>query len=145
MNISPALIGNSAGDDIASGSYNWAPTQRPQFCWILRMLYSNVLHFAVPKSSFTWSVFRILPLYTTLQIWVQCLTDPIFLLLLVESVFKTHSLFYSIITFRIPSRRITQHPNSYCQVTFKIFEHLFAWYYDLFLKWKCLYSWFEQP
>jgi len=28
MNLSAAFIGKNASDDIASGSYNWAPTQR---------------------------------------------------------------------------------------------------------------------
>jgi len=31
MNLSAAFIGEIATDDIASASYNWAPTDRQQF------------------------------------------------------------------------------------------------------------------
>ena len=59
INPSAAFIGINASDDIASASYNWVPTE-PQLClWRLRMLHSNELHCAVPKSSFPQSVFAI--------------------------------------------------------------------------------------
>ena len=80
MNLSAAFNGKNATDDVASSSYNWAPTQRQQFQWMLRTLHSNDLHCAVSKSSFTWSVFTIcsciqLPKYACniLQIWFFCL------------------------------------------------------------------------
>ena len=59
MNPSRAFIGKNASDNIASASYNWVPAERQQFLWRLRMLHSNVLHCADPKSSFTRSVFAI--------------------------------------------------------------------------------------
>jgi len=59
MNPSAACIGKDASDDIASAFYNWPPAERQQFLWRLRMLHSNELHCAVPKSSFTRSVFAI--------------------------------------------------------------------------------------
>jgi hypothetical protein len=61
MRLSAAFKGKHASDDIASASYNWAPTEHQQFLWRLRTLYSNVLHCAVPKSSFTRSVCAICP------------------------------------------------------------------------------------
>jgi len=59
MNSSAAFNGKDASDDIPSASYNWAPTQRQQFWWMLRSSHSDVLHYAVRKSSFTRSVFAI--------------------------------------------------------------------------------------
>jgi len=59
MNLSPAFVGENGSDDIASAYYNWVPTEHQQFLWRLRMLHSNELHCAVPKSSFTRSVFPI--------------------------------------------------------------------------------------
>jgi len=59
MNLLAGLIGSNASDNIASTSYNWAPTERQQFLWRLRMLHSNELHCAIPKSSSTQSVFAI--------------------------------------------------------------------------------------
>ena len=56
----PGPVANSS-DDIAFASYNGAPTQRQQFWWMVRTLHSNELHRAVPKSSFTWSVYAIYP------------------------------------------------------------------------------------
>jgi len=80
MNSLAAFNGKNVSDDIASASYNWAPTQRQQCWWMLRSLHSNVLHCAVPKSSFTRSVFVIyhciqLHIYAcnVLQIWFFCL------------------------------------------------------------------------
>jgi hypothetical protein len=61
MNLSAACVGKNSCDNITSASYNWAPTQRQQFWWMLRTLHSNELHGAVPKSSFTWSIFAICP------------------------------------------------------------------------------------
>jgi len=76
MRLSTAFNGINAIDNIASASYNWAPTDYQQFLRRLTMLYSNVLHCAVPKSSFTWSVFAICPCIqlhkyacNVLQIW----------------------------------------------------------------------------
>jgi hypothetical protein len=72
-----AFNGKNASDDIASTSYNWAPTEHQQFLWRLRKLYSNELHCAAPKSSFTRSVFAICPCiqlhkyaWNVLQIWI---------------------------------------------------------------------------
>ena len=59
MNPSAAPIRKNASDDIASASYTWTPAQRQQFLWGVRPLHSNELHCAVPKLSFTWSVFAI--------------------------------------------------------------------------------------
>jgi len=80
ISLSAAFNGKNASDDIASASYNWAPTEHQQFLWRLRMLYSNVLHCAAPKSSFTRSVFAICPCIqlhkyacNVLQIWFYCL------------------------------------------------------------------------
>jgi len=76
MNLPAAFIGKNASDDIASDSYNWAPPHGQQFLWRLRTLHSNELHCAVPKTSFTRSVFAICPCiqlhkyaYNVLQIW----------------------------------------------------------------------------
>ena len=76
MNPLAAFNRKNGGDDIASATYNWAPTQRQQFWWMLRSLHSDVLHCAVPKSSFTRSVFAIYPCIqlhkygcNVLQIW----------------------------------------------------------------------------
>ena len=59
MNRSAAPMRENASDDIDSTSYNWAPAEHSQFLGRLRMLHSNELHCAVPKSSFTGSVFAI--------------------------------------------------------------------------------------
>jgi len=76
MNLSAACICITGCDNIASASYNWAPTELQQVSWRLRMLHSNELHCAVRESSFTWSVFAIwpcIPLHkyacNVLQIW----------------------------------------------------------------------------
>jgi hypothetical protein len=70
----------NASHDIASASYNWAPTEHQQFLGRLRTLHSNVLHCAAPKSCFTRSVFAICPCIqhhkypcNVLQIWFYCL------------------------------------------------------------------------
>jgi hypothetical protein len=80
MRLSAAVKGKNASDDIASASYNWAPTEHQQFLRRLRTLYSNELHCAAPKSSFTRSVFAICPCIqlhkyacNVLQIWFFCL------------------------------------------------------------------------
>jgi len=59
MNPSAARTRKNASDHIASPSYNWTPAVRQQVLWRLRTLHSNELHRAVPKSSFTQSVFAI--------------------------------------------------------------------------------------
>jgi len=61
MNLLAAWIGQNASDDITSAAYNWAATKHQQFLWRLRTLYCNVLTCAVPKWSFTQSVFAICP------------------------------------------------------------------------------------
>ena len=61
MNPSAAFIAKNSTDDIASASYNWAPAEDQQSLWGLRTLHSNELDCAVPKSSFTRSVFAIWP------------------------------------------------------------------------------------
>jgi len=76
MNLLAAFKGTNSSDDIASTFYNWVPTQRQQFWWMLRILNSNELHYVVPKSSFTLPVFAIYPCIqlhkyacNVLQIW----------------------------------------------------------------------------
>jgi len=59
MNLSAAIIGKNASDDIASASYNWVPADLQRFVWRLKTLHSDERHCAVPKSSFTQSVFAI--------------------------------------------------------------------------------------
>jgi hypothetical protein len=49
----------NGSDDIASASYYSAPTKHQQFMWRRRMLHTNELHCAVPKLSFTRSIFVI--------------------------------------------------------------------------------------
>ena len=61
ISLLAACNGKNASDDIASACYNWVPTEHQQFLSRLRTLYSNVLHCAVLKSSFTRSVFAICP------------------------------------------------------------------------------------
>ena len=77
---SAALIGKHASDDMASTSYDWAPTVRQQFSWGLSTLYCNELHCVVTKLSFTRSVFSICPCIqlhkyacNVSQIWSFCL------------------------------------------------------------------------
>jgi hypothetical protein len=80
INLLAAFNCKNASDDIASAFYNWAPTEHLQFLWMLRILYSNVLHCAVAKSCFTRSVIAICPCIqlhkyacNVLQIWFFCL------------------------------------------------------------------------
>ena len=61
MTLTEAFNGKNASDDITSASYNWAPIEHQQFLSRLRTLYSNVMHCADHKSSFTRSVFAICP------------------------------------------------------------------------------------
>lgn len=53
------MIGTHAIDNIASSWYNWAPRVHHQSLWRLRTLHSKKVHTAVPKWSFTLSVFAI--------------------------------------------------------------------------------------
>jgi len=144
MNLPAAFNGKNASDDIASASYNWAPTEHQQFLWRLRTLYSNVLHCAVPKSGFAQSVFAICPCIqlhkyacNVLRIWFFACSWSQYL--------RTRSLLYYNVTFGSLLSLITQHSNFYHHVGFTIFEHLFARGYDLFQKRTCLYSWFKRP
>ena len=144
ISLSAAFNGKNASDDIASASYNWVPTEHQQFLWRLRTLFSNVLHCAAPKSSFTRSVFAICPCIqlhkyacNVLQIWFYCCSCIQYL--------RTRSLLYFNDTFGSLSSRITHHSKFYHHVGFTIFEHLLARGYDLLQKRRCLYSWFERP
>ena len=65
---------------------------------------------------------------------MQCLTDLIFLLVAVESIFGTRSLPCCIVAFGSLSSRITKLPNFYGHVRFKIFDHLISRGYDFFQK-----------
>ena len=53
--------GKNTTYDIASAFYRWVPTESKQSLWRLSQLHSNGMHCAVPKLSFTWSVFSICP------------------------------------------------------------------------------------
>ena len=57
FNLSAAFPGKNSSDDIASASYNAAPTERQQFRWGLIKLHTNELHCVVPEFSLTQSVF----------------------------------------------------------------------------------------
>jgi hypothetical protein len=58
---------------------------------------------------------------------------------------RIRSLRYYNITFGSLSSQITQHSKFYHHVRVTIFKHLFAWGYDVFQKWMCLYSCCERP
>jgi len=80
INFSAACTGKNASDDIASVSYNWAPTERWQLLWGLSKLHSNELHCIVTELSPTRSVFSVCPCiqlhkYACIvsQIWFFCL------------------------------------------------------------------------
>ena len=145
MNPSAALIGKNARDDITSSSNNLAPTERQQFLWRLRTLHSNEPHCAVPKSSFTWSVFAIRPCNQLHKYPSNELGNWLFYLYQSSGYVRTRSLLCCIVTIVSLSSQITQLSNSYRHVRFTIFEHRIARGYDLFQKYTCLYSWFEGP
>jgi len=65
FNLSAAYVGINATDDIASASYNSAPTDRQQFLWGFNQPPSNELHCVVPELSLTQSVFA---LYCCIQL-----------------------------------------------------------------------------
>jgi len=74
------LCGKNTSYNIASAFYNWVPMERTQSLWRRSKLHSNEVHCAVPKLSFTWSVFSIcvcikLHQYAcnVSQIWFFCL------------------------------------------------------------------------
>ena len=64
IHLSAASTGKNTTDDIASASYNCAPTLCQQFLWGLSKLHSNGLHRIVTELSLTRSVFSICP-------WIQ--------------------------------------------------------------------------
>jgi len=80
INLSAALTGKNASDDIGSTSYNWVPTERQQLLWRLSELNSNELHRIVTEFGLTQSVSSICPCsqlhkYACMvsQIWFFCL------------------------------------------------------------------------
>jgi len=61
INLSAAFTDKNATDDIASASYNWAPTKHHQLLWGLSKIHSNELHRIVTELSLTRSLFSICP------------------------------------------------------------------------------------
>jgi len=59
FNLVDAFMGKNGRDDIASASYNSAPTERQLFLWGLNKLHSHELHSVVPELSLMLSVFAI--------------------------------------------------------------------------------------
>jgi hypothetical protein len=92
MNLSAAFIGKNASVDIASSSYNGAPTVR-QGSERYKAIHCSMLClmevYAVRRSN--------LSLCATSQICMQSLTDRISILLAVKSIFKNpqSALLYS--------------------------------------------------
>ena len=88
MNPSAAFIRKNASDDIVSASYHSAPAEHEQFLWRLRTLHSNELHCAVPEIEFYAVSLCNLTLYTTSEICMQCLTDLIVSLVVLDLIFR---------------------------------------------------------
>jgi len=140
MNLFAVMMGKTSSDDIASTSYNCAPTEHQPLLWRLRKLCSNQLHCAVPKSSFSQSVFLICPCIQLHQYACNVLQIWFFGFWILSQYLRTRSLVYCNLTFGSISSWITQLSNSYPHVGFKIFEHVFARGYEVLLRWTCLDS-----
>jgi len=132
INLSAAIIGKNAIDDIVSASYNWAHTEHQQSLCGISMLHSNARHVVVHKMSFTRSVFSICPCIqlqkyacNVSHIWLFCLK-------LWCQYLRTRIVLYYKITFGSLTSRITKLSISYSHVGVRIIKCLVAGGYDLF-------------